>query len=157
MNIDHLSKSFQEQWCKVQVSAFAPLLSDDDIVTICGALGHRWRGSSPFPPPAVVRSMLYRSLHPDKSILNVIEDMSADGVFRDNEDITDSAWCQARSRLPDGLYQQLVPFKAVHAVERFGKGSQLFGRDVYRFDGTTVSMPDTPQLLEAFGYSDGKL
>ncbi len=156
MNIGHLSKSFQQQWSKVQLSALAPLLSDDDIVASCMALGHRWRGSSPFPPPAVVRSMLYRSLHPDKSIVNVIEDLSADGIFGDNEDITDSAWCQARSRLPEGLYQQLVRFKALHAVERWGKGGRLFGRDIYRFDGTTVSMPDTPELLEAFGYSDGK-
>jgi len=155
MHIGSLRKSFEQKWGTVQVSALAPMLSDEDILRACEQLGHRWR-TSPFQPAAVVRSMVYRGLHPDKSIRNVIEDLGADEVFGEGKSITESAWCQARSRLPEGLYRKMVKRKAADAKERFATGWHLFGRNVSIFDGTTVSMPDTPDLVEAFGYANSK-
>jgi hypothetical protein len=154
MDIGSLRRSFEGKWSTVQVSALAPLLSDEEIIAVCESLGHRWR-KSPFQPAAVVRSMIYRGLHPDKSVQNVIEDLAADEVFGKDTCITNSGWCQARSRLPGDLYEELVSRKAGDAVRRFTVGERMFGREVIRFDGTTVSMPDTPVLGKEFGYTKG--
>lgn len=155
MSIGSISAAFKEKWTTVQVSAFAPLLSDEEILAVCEALGHRWR-KSPFPPPAVVRSMVYRSLHPDKSIQNVTTDLAADWALDGGQGITPSAWCQGRSRLPAGLLPDLVRRSASRAVDHFGKPHRWLGREVYIVDGTTVTMPDDPTLAEAFGYTNSK-
>ena len=155
MSIGSLGRAFKQKWGLVQVSAFAPLLSDEEILAACAALGHRWR-ESPLPPPSVVRSMVYRGLHPDKSIRNVVEDLVAgegmDGVAH----MTESGWSQARSRLPEALLPDLVRLSAGRARERFGEGRRWRGREVCVVDGTTVSMPDQPALVEAFGYTQSK-
>lgn len=155
MSIDRFHMGIEQQWGNVQISALAGMLSDGEIGGICETLGHRWR-ESPFEPPAVLRSMVYRALHSDKSIGNVVEDLAAEGLPGSAEAITESAWCQARSRLPDDLLPTLISRKAQEAIEQFDVGKRLFGRPVLRVDGTTISMPDTPELAEEFGYSEGK-
>jgi hypothetical protein len=64
-----------------------------------------------------------------------------------------AAYCQARSRLPFGFFQRLQNavtqecFDAdpLHAAELW------HGHEVYLVDGSSFSMPDTPDLQEAFG------
>ena len=148
---DSLSAAFRQEWGNVQVSAFAPLLTDQMIIGACEALGHVWR-SSPFPPPPAVRSQLFRALHPDKSIANAVIHMSAEGSLA--KEITASAWCQARSRLPRELLPRLVEQTAAQATAEFP--CHWHDLEVYLVDGSTVSMPDEPELVEAFGYADGK-
>lgn len=155
MSIGSVREGFKQKWGTVQVSAFAPLLSDAEILNVCKALGHRWR-ESPFPPPAVVRSMVHRGLHPDKSIENVVEDLIADDGLNLAETITASAWCQARSRLPEGLLPTRVRSSAARAIARFGGSKRWLERDAYLVDGSTITMPDDIALGNAFGYSQGK-
>jgi len=155
MDIGSLRSAFKQKWGMVQVSAFAPLLSDEEILAACAQLGHRWR-ESPLPPPSVVRSMIYRALHPDKSIRNVVEDLVADEGLDGVEHMTQSGWCQARSRLPEGLQPDLVRSSAGRAMGRFGEGRRWLGREVCVVDGSTVTMPDQPALVEAFGYTNSK-
>jgi len=155
MNIGSLRSAFKQKWGMVQVSAFAPLLSDEEIVEVCERLGHRWRQSA-FPPSAVVRSMIYRGLHPDKSIRNVVEDLLAGEGLGRVKHMTESGWCQARSRLPGDLAPDLVRISAARAMDHFGADRRWLGREVYVADGSTVSMPDQPALVEAFGYAKTK-
>jgi hypothetical protein len=156
MNIGSLRSGFKQKWGRVQVSAFAPLLSDEEISQVCERLGHHGRESCRFPPPAVVRSMMYRGLHPDKSIRNVVEDLLAGQGLHGIEHMTESGWCQARGRLPEGLPPDLVRSSAGRAMDRFGADRRWRGREVRAVDGTTVSMPDHPKLVEAFGYTHSK-
>jgi hypothetical protein len=78
------------------------------------------------------------------------------------ESFSDSAWCQARSRLPMQLIAQ-VQRSLVEAARRELDRSDDVGADAYRWrghrlhiiDGSGDSMPDTPQLRDYYGVPAG--
>jgi hypothetical protein len=60
------------------------------------------------------------------------------------------AYCQARRRLPESFFAD-VARQTGRALEAAMDPRWLWkGRHVYLFDGTTVSMPDTPENQEAY-------
>jgi len=126
----------------INLAALDDHLSDEEIETICGELGHAWRDRI-FTPAVTVRSIVYRGLYPDKSIDSVLADMAATAPWTNPP--TDAAWCQARTRLPEDLLRRLVEQSAGRVIRRHGLPYHWCGRPVYRFDGATVSMPDTPE------------
>jgi len=138
----------------VQLSSLHKILSDEEVTLICSQVGHVWRDRT-LTPAVTVRSMLYRSLHPDRSIAAVLADMVAqdDGL---EEAPSDTAWCKARSRLPEAIWPRLTEVSASRAVAAAGEEDAWAGRPVYATDGTTLSMPDEPALVEAFGYTNTK-
>jgi hypothetical protein len=78
------------------------------------------------------------------------------------EDFSDSAWCQARGRLPIDLIRQV--HRAVVAEARReldltddpGDAPHRWrGHRVYVVDGTNDSMPDTPELRAHYGVPSG--
>lgn len=79
-----------------------------------------------------------------------------------DESFTDSAWCQARQRLPLELIQD-VHRTIVDAARRELDGVNDLGDEPYRWrghrlyavDGTSDSMPDTPALRGYYGVPSG--
>ncbi len=135
----------------LQLASLNELLPDADIEALCRKAGHVWRRRQ-LPPGATVRSMVYRGLHPDHSITAVLADLAAlSGP--DCPAPTDSAWCQARDRLPEKVLTELIFREAWRSRRRFGKAHRWQDRQVFIADGTTVSMPDEPSLVRAFGYT----
>jgi len=135
-----------------QVAALQEFLSDAEIETICRQLGHVWR-SRQFPPGVTVRSMVYRGLHPDHSIQAAVADLAA-GSYGPRATPSASAWCQARSRLPAGVLATLFGRSVDRLVRLAGHRHLVFGRPLYVADGSTLSMPDEPELVQAFGYAN---
>jgi hypothetical protein len=151
MIIDLSETFFQHNWNQVQLPMLAPFLPDGLIRDALRAFRHRWRNSGDnLTPVDVVWSMIHRAMHPDHSIANTVEHLAACGIF-----ITDSGWCQARSRLPLDLFPDLVRRTAMRSVSRCGLRDLWRGRHVFIVDGTTVSMPDEPELAQVFGYTPG--
>jgi hypothetical protein len=73
-------------------------------------------------------------------------------------DFTDSAYCQARGRLPAAFFRRLM-----HAVtgrclaDHDGDPrSRWKGHRVFLMDGSTFSMPDTAELQDVFGQPDAQ-
>lgn len=61
-----------------------------------------------------------------------------------------SAYCQARKRLPEKFFSAVTCLVG-RALDASADPKWLWnGRRVYMFDGTTVSMPDTPANLKAY-------
>lgn len=149
-------RSHQRFRRSIQLSALGEFLSDDEIEGICAELGHTWRRRE-LPPGDTVRSMVYRRLSPDRSIAGVLADLaavrSADGG---GSAPTDSAWCQARDRLPEAVWRELVGRSADRLWRDVGEDHLWCGREVLVFDGSTVSMPDDSRLVEAFGCASSK-
>jgi len=146
--------SQQEFPRNVQLQAVDEHLDDDEIHDICRDLGHQWRDRT-FTPAATVRSCVHRALNGDHSIAAMLADLAA-GECPDEPIPTDSAWCQARSRLPLEVFIELIGRRARDCQQRFGKIFQWQGRPVFIVDGSTVSMPDEPELVNAFGYAKTK-
>lgn len=155
MRIDQNGKRFQQKFTGHSMAAFDAILSDAEILALCDLLRYR-RRESPLTPAMMVRSQVYRSLHPDKAIRQVVEELIANGLLHDADSLSASAWCQARSRLPESLLQVLAKAVADKAIRGFGANQRTFDREVYLVDGTTVSMPDEEELVNAFGYIRGK-
>jgi len=137
----------------IDLAALDDHLSDEEIAAVCTHLGHGWR-CRVFTPAVTVRSIVYRGLYPDKSIDALLADMAASAPWADAP--TDAAWCQARDRLPEELLASLVENTAARVIRQYGPSHLWYGRPVYRFDGTIVSMPDTPELAAHFGYANTK-
>ena len=66
------------------------------------------------------------------------------------------AYCQARKRLPEKLFSDIAQ-KTGQALDASAQSDWLWkGRRVYLFDGSTVSMPDTPENQEAYPQHDSQ-
>ena len=150
-SIVHSAKSPQRIRRSFQLAALEELLADQEIEAICRDLGHTWRNRQ-LPPGPTVRSMVYRGLHPDHSIAAVLADLAA-LWGPDGSAPTDSAWCQARDRLPEAALIELILREAFRCRRRFGRAHCWHHRYVYIVDGSSVSMPDEPSLVKAFGYT----
>ena len=96
----------------VQVASLQELLRNDEIALVCLRLGHRWRKRT-FTPAVTVRSMVHRVLNPDRSIRAVLADLAiADDRLKRTP--ANASWCEARSRLPQELWTELLH----HSVKR---------------------------------------
>ena len=135
-----------------QVAALQAHLSDDEINTVCRQLGHVWRDRQ-LPPGVTVRSLVYRSLHQDKSIRAVLADLASAGQDIACE-VTDSAWRQARSRLPEDLLDTLIRRSDSRLADMVAQQYFMWGRPIFLVDSTMISMPDTPDLVEEFGHTN---
>src|SRR5436305_7985049 len=60
------------------------------------------------------------------------------------------AYCQARKRLPESFFADVACSVGRRLDEQAGRRWLWQGRRVYLFDGTTVTMPDTPKNQAAY-------
>lgn len=149
--IVHSSKTHQRIRRSLQLAALDDLLPDEEVEAICRDIGHTWRDRK-LPPGVTVRSMVYRGLHPDHSIAATLADLGA-LLGPEMSAPTDTAWCQARDRLPEPVLMELTLRRARECRRRFGDVHRWHDRWVFRVDGSTVSMPDEPELVDSFGYA----
>lgn len=149
------SAEFQQQFCRsVQLASVQEVLTDQEIESVCRTLGYTWRDRI-FPPSVTVRSMIFRSLHPNKSIRMMLKDLFA---LDDRLETVPAgaSWCEARSRLPQELWMRLLERSTERLNSLAPKQGRYHGRPVYIGDGSTLSMPDEPELVEVFGYAPTK-
>jgi hypothetical protein len=66
-----------------------------------------------------------------------------------------SGYCQARKRLPLSIFSQALMHVGQQLQQRVDQAHRWLGRRVWLVDGTTCSMPDTPDLQKAFGQPYG--
>jgi hypothetical protein len=133
------------------MAALGTYLSDEEVEALCRQLGHVWRCRLR-PPGVTVRSMVYRGLHPDKSIRAALADLAA-GDDRLTSPPADASWREARDRLPDKLWPELLRASVQRLEGLAGPRHLTFGRPLHLADGSTLSMPDTPALVQAYGYA----
>jgi hypothetical protein len=94
--------------------------------------------------------MVYRGLHPDRSIRATLLDLAA-GDERLTRPPAGPSWCEARDRLPKALWPELIDVSIARLDRLVGQQSLFRGRPVYIADGSTLSMPDAPSLVRTFG------
>jgi hypothetical protein len=117
------------------------------VFELCRSLGHRWR-RGPLDPFNTIIVFLIQILHGNTACVHACL-LSGLGV-------TDSAYCQARRRLPLRLFTALFA-RLVDDLLRSTVGvSQWRGHRVFLLDGSSFSMPDTPALQKHFGQPSGQ-
>jgi DDE family transposase len=125
----------------------ATLLDREAINTACREENYTWKDRLLNPTNTVHLFML--------QILN--ENAALNDVpRRSGESFTGSALCKARKRLPLGVFKRLLRRLAETLLPRTGgrhgdDDGRWHGHRLFIMDGSSCSMPDTPELQEEFG------
>ena len=123
-------------------NAPAQQLDRPEILDACRQVQHTWR-SCLLDPVALIHLFLTQILHGNTAITHLVR---ISGLS-----FTSSAYCQARSRLPLALFQELLRRVAARIRPAIDDAGKWLGHRVFVADGSSFSMPDTPELQEHFG------
>jgi hypothetical protein len=121
-------------------------ISSESILAACDEAGHRWRKRK-LGPVTTVYLFLLQVLHRNTSCAHVVQ--------FGGQEFTDSAYCQARMRLPLAVLLSLMK-RVAATVRGASETSRWRGHRVWVADGSSVSMPDTPELQAHFGQPSGQ-
>jgi hypothetical protein len=135
-NIARIVAQFKQSWCQE--------LEDDAILQACLAAGHRWRERE-LGPVATVKMFLLQILFGNVAC-NYVPRLAG-------KDVTGSAYCEARARLPLEALEALLTRSTTKMAECMRETGLWLGHRLYLVDGSSFSMPDTPELQEHFGQS----
>jgi hypothetical protein len=125
------------------------------VEAVCDELGYAWRDRT-LDPATTIALFVQQVLHGNCPCSEVRHLCGGGGGGRFGSSFTPGAYCQARARLPLGVYQALLTRVVDAALPRTREGRHRWrGHRIFHVDGTTFSMPDTPELQRAFGQPAG--
>ena len=126
------------------------LLDRRTIERICREHHHLWRERQ-LDPAATVALFIQQILHGNVPCTEVRHLAGSAPGF------TAQAYCDARARLPLGVYNDLFSSVCDAVFSQTRHADQLWrGHRTFLIDGSTFSMPDTPELRKAFGTPSGQ-
>lgn len=119
------------------------LLDRETVEQLCHEVGYRCRHRD-LDPFTTLHLFILQVVHQNTAMTHL--------PHLSGQRFTASAYCQARQRLPLALFEKLVSQFAAS----LGGCPQWRGHCVWLMDGTGFSMPDTPELQQAFGQPGGQ-
>src|SRR5262245_47561959 len=124
---------------------FTDILTEEVISQALAAVG-RWLNRV-FSPVVTLWVFLGQALAADQSCRAAVARLIAHRVSRGLEPCSaeSGAYCQARKRLPERFFSAVARLVGRNLDARVDRRWLWKGRRVCLFDGTTVSMPDTPE------------
>ena len=117
-------------------------LAKETIEEACRQTKYSWRKRI-LDPATTIYLFLLQVLHGNTACTHV--------VHFGNWSFTDSAYCQARKRLPLAVFDWLLEKVAATSRAATAGGSRWLGHRVWLVDGSSFSMPDEPELQRHFG------
>ncbi len=122
-------------------------LSPEAIAKACREEKYSWRDRA-LDPATTAYFFLLQVLHGNTACQHV--------VHFGRWNFTDSAYCAARKRLPLGALRRLAAQVAQRVRTSATAAATWHGHRVWLIDGSSFSMPDTPELQKAFGQPGGR-
>lgn len=122
-------------------------LDESTIEEACRQVGHSWRKRL-LGPATTLYLFLLQVLHGNTACQHV--------VHFGGWTFSDSAYCQARKRLPLAIFHRLLEKTAETFRSTTAEGSRWRGHRVWLVDGSGFSMPDTSALQDQFGQPAGQ-
>lgn len=138
-NIARIVNQFKQSWSSE--------LEDEAIERACEEAGHKWRERD-LGPVTTVKMFLLQILYGNVACEYV--------PHLAGKDVTGSAYCAARGRLPLAALQTLLTRCTVKMAESVRDTGLWLGHRLFLVDGSSFSMPDTDQLREHFGQPGGQ-
>ena len=130
---------------------FTDVLSDETVTQALAALNVVWLDRI-YSPLVTLWVFLGQVLSQDHSCRAAVARLIAHRVSRGQRPCSaeTGAYCQARKRLPEEFFAD-VARNAGQSLDNNAKQEWLWkGRRVLAYDGSTVSMPDTPENQQAY-------
>jgi hypothetical protein len=120
----------------------AARLDQSAVNSACNEVGHTWRECR-LTPFAIVRWFIIQVLHGNTALQHI--SLLADREF------SDSAYCQARARLPLAVFQAVLKGLVKALSPDTDATGRWLGHRTFLVDGSSFSMPDTAELQAHFG------
>lgn len=130
---------------------FSDVLTDDFVTQAMAAVDGVWKDRI-YTPLVTLWVFLTQVLSADHSCRGAVARFIAHRLSQSQSPCSPEtgAYCQARKRLPEKFFAA-VSCLVGRALDAKVDSKWLWkGRRVYLFDGTTVSMPDTPENQQAY-------
>jgi len=130
---------------------FAALLPQDHILKAFGAASAAWQGWI-YSPAVTVWVFLSQCLSADHSCRDAVARLIAWRVAQGEAPCSaeTGAYCTARAALPEEALRQLMRDSGKRVEEESPTEWLWCGRRVRSVDGSTITMPDTPENQEAY-------
>ena len=131
------------------------ILDSKLIEGVCHACQYSWRNREldPATTIALCVQQVVRGNIPCSEVRHVAGSLNLPGPAAT---FTTQAFCEARARLPLAVYQTLVTEVYDRIIPLCRRREHLWhGHRTFHIDGSTFSMPDTPELRKAFGVPSG--
>ena len=129
---------------------FASMLSGPGLIALSSA--HAPRRERPYSVRRTTWVLLWQMLQANVTCRDVVRQIQAMQVL-DGRAIVDegnSGYCQARARVPEPLLRTALSVSAQAAADRVPQSAALQGRAIKVLDGTTLTLPDTPENQAAY-------
>lgn len=127
------------------------LLPKPEIIQICEEIGHKFRDRT-YNPMIVVWMFINQVLSADHSCQQAVTRFNAWRVARGLLKVSSetTAYCKARCRLPEALFERLLCQTAIRCEEATNEAWLFHGRIVEMVDGWTLTMADTEENQEEY-------
>jgi hypothetical protein len=150
-------ESLRNQLARQPGLPFLTILSQSTVEQACRDCDHPWRERI-YTPWITLGLFLSQVLSDDHSCDDAVEHFQKFRYDRGLPAVAPetSSYCEARQRLPEPLTWELVR-RTGQAIQRQAQDAWLFhGRSVQIVDGSTVTMPDTPENQAAYPQLDSQ-
>jgi hypothetical protein len=153
----HQQKAIAKKATNQDGYSFFNLLTAPELLDTIEALlpPHRERQ---FPPTETLAMFLAQAMNPDRSCQRAVNDAATSRVIAGLKPCSTftGAYCKARQRLPLEMVRALVTDTGKLIDQKVPDAWRWRGRPVRIIDGTTVSLPDTPQNQAIYPQQNGQ-
>jgi hypothetical protein len=125
----------------------ATLLDASTIFALCREIDYQWRERQ-LDPVTTVHLFLVQILHGNTACTHL--------PHLTGQRCTASAFCQARTPLPLYVLEQLLRRTSAVCAQTTHDEGRWRGHRTFLVDGSSFSMPDTPELQEEFDHPGGQ-
>ena len=140
-----------------RLDGLSPYLRPEEILAAAREHYH-WRERL-WTPLQTVWTFLIQVLHPDWPCRAAVAEVLAEHAALGHPlhaSADPSAYCQSRQRLPWSVFTRALRTAGETLEAQVDATYRWLGRRVWIVDGSSCSMPDTPDLQQAFGQPDGQ-
>jgi hypothetical protein len=125
------------------------IIERETVERVCREHGHEWRDRE-LDPATTVALFVQQVAHGNCPCTEVRH-------LARGRSFTAQAYCEARQRLPLAVYQQLLGEVIAAVMPQTRRNEHLWHcHRTFHVDGSGFSMPDTPELQQAFGMPAGQ-
>jgi IS4 transposase len=155
--ISHQINALRRRFAQTEGLPFNEILSTETIRNIMDEEVDAYRDRI-FSPLITLSAFLSQVLSSDHSCNNAVAKVIAERVAQGEAPCSSNnkSYCKARMRLPESLVRRLVRETGRLLHLQSEEGWKWKGRSVMLVDGTTVSMPDTPENQKMYPQPEGQ-
>ena len=155
----HISKKIKLMQIKKQRGSLLSGQSDISLTTLlssehCQSLLNECREfrDRVYTPLTTVLIFIKQVLNPDKSCKKAVAGVIVEQLSSGKATVSSNTgpYCKARKRLPEDVVRELVKEVGTSASNRVPSQWKPYGRELKVFDGSTVTMADTPENQKVF-------